>query len=204
MPVTILLGAPGAGKTRRTLQAIAQARRPEAPLAPIWVITPGRLAVAAYRQQLGRAGGGLAIHVGTFGDLFADVLIRAGRLSPVASLAFQRVILHRAVSRLAVSGQLVVYRDLAARPGFLEAAAGAIAEFGEAGIGPGQVISTAASFGEWLAEMALIQSAYLEDMAAAGWDDTHSLNARACAELEANPGLLADVALLIVDGFELV
>jgi ATP-dependent helicase/nuclease subunit B len=199
--VILSLGPPGSGKTHRSLTRVFAVRKAK-PLAPIWVIAPGRLSVAAYRQRLGAAGGALAVKVGTFGDLFDEILGRAGRLSPSAPDAVQRLILRQAIQRLGGDHALQHYHPLVPMPGFLDAMADAIAELDRAGVSPGVMAPAAKDHAPWLGELAAIHTAYRQALSASGWLDSESLNARACAALDGAPGLLEDVGLVVVDGFD--
>jgi len=201
LTVSLSLGPAGSGKTQRTLARILEVRR-DSPLSPIWVIAPGRLAVAAYRQRLGRAGGALGVRVGTFGDLFQEILGRARSFSPVAPGPVQRLILRQAIQSVAAAGELSHYLPLVARPGFLEAMAEAIAELDQAGVAPKTLGKSSGGPKAKLDELAKIHAAYRARLERSGWVDSESLNARACAALDAAPHLLSDVALIVVDGFD--
>jgi ATP-dependent helicase/DNAse subunit B len=201
LTVWLSLGPPGSGKTQRSLGKVLEVRKAKA-LAPIWVIAPGRLAVAAYRQRLGKAGGALGVRVGTFGDLFVEILARAGHSTPVAPGPVRRLVLRQAIRRLEAKGSLGHYGVLAARPGFLEAMAEAIAELDRAGVEPESLRAVAGGSASWLEELSAIHAAYRTWLGRSGWVDNEGLNARACAALDEAPGLLADVALVVVDGFD--
>ncbi len=203
MTVWLSLGPPGSGKTHLTLTRILEVRK-ASPLAPVWVIAPERLAVAAYRQRLGQVGGALGVRVGTFGDLFQEVLARAARFAPVVPGPVQRLVLRQAIRGLAAEGALPHYMALAGRPGFLEAMAGAIAELDQASVSPESLERVAEDSAPWLGELARIRAGYRLRLGRAGWVDSESLNASACGGLDEMPDLLEDVALVVVDGFELI
>ncbi len=158
--------------------------------------------MAAYRQRLGKAGGALGVRVGTFGDLFQEILARARQFSPVAPAAVRRLILRQAIKAVAAQGGLPHYSPLAARPGFLEAMAEAIAELDQAGFSPEGLGRAAGDTFPRLSEVAQIYAAYRAQLGRSGWVDPESLNARACAALNEAPDLLDDVALVVVDGFD--
>jgi len=103
---------------------------------------------------------------------------------------------------VAAAGELSHYLPLVARPGFLEAMAEAIAELDQAGVAPKTLGKSSGGPKAKLDELAKIHAAYRARLERSGWVDSESLNARACAALDAAPHLLSDVALIVVDGFD--
>jgi ATP-dependent helicase/DNAse subunit B len=234
--VTILLSPAGGGKTRRLVQLLVGEA---GSIAPRWAVLPDRAQVAAFRRRIAAAGGALGVSVGTFGDLFQEVLARAGR--PVALMAepARQRLLRLALRELEAEGRLPFYQPIARTPGFLEVIGEAIAELKRARVRPEAVeawageIAEKAGTGEasspnsagegratgadrptgdghapaddrsaGLAELARIYREYEARLAAIPWTDREGLNELGIAALEGQPGLLADMPLIAVDGFD--
>ena len=84
MTITLLVSPLGHGKTRQCLESVRSAQA-ELALRPAWVVVPDRLQTLAVRMRLAAAGGAIEMRVGTFGDLYQMVLLRAS--GPVPTLS---------------------------------------------------------------------------------------------------------------------
>jgi len=118
MTITILLSPSAAGKTQACIGKVREFLSDQ-PFAEIWVLLPDRLQTAAFRRRLAAAGGAMAVHIGTFGDLYHELLARAGRPIPVASDAVIHALIKTAVREVSDRGELAHYAPIAEKPGFV-------------------------------------------------------------------------------------
>ncbi len=201
MTTTILLAPAAGGKTQRMVELlIGEAGS----IRPRWAILPDRTQVTALRRRIAATGGALGVSVGTFGDLFQEILARAGRPIAVTPEPARQRLLRLGLRKLEANGQLPFYQPILRTPGFLEVVGEAIAEMKRARIEP-QAVSVLARLldrGPALAEMARIFTDFEIRLAGISWIDREGLNALAIEALREHPGLLADMPLIAVDGFD--
>jgi ATP-dependent helicase/nuclease subunit B len=201
MPACLLLAPTGRGKTAYALNRI-RAVRAEDPLAPVWVILPNQIQVRAFGQRLGATGGALGVELGTFYRLYAELLARSGQ--PTARLpdsVLHRLLL-RLVNRLAEDGTLRHYAPLRGRPGFALLLRGLFQELKRARI-QREAFETAIGDGPpRLTELATLYAAYQDWLIRSDWMDDEGQGWLAALALEHEPALVADLRLLVVDGFD--
>src|SRR5512143_4115054 len=99
MPVELLIAPPASGKTATCIQRI-RAMATGHPFAPVRVVLPDRLQAAAFRRRLAEAGGALGVQVGTFGDLYVELLDLASLSFPVASPPMLHRLVHTALEQV--------------------------------------------------------------------------------------------------------
>jgi hypothetical protein len=150
LTTTILLGAAARGKTHRLVELLVQQRRSTRPR---WAILPDRLQAAAFRRRVAQAGGALGVRVGTFGDLFHEILARAGRSVAITPEPARQHILRLALEQLVEAGELTLYQPIAGTAGLLQAFGEAFAELRRARVAPEVISSLGASQGSRLAEL---------------------------------------------------
>lgn len=201
MTVEILLAPAGRGKTAHTIARIRELRASD-PLAPIWVALPNQPQVAAFRRRLARAGGALNAEVGTFYRLYADVLARADTLTPRLFDAVQHRLLRTIVDRLCAEGRLRYYAPLRDKPGFIRALRTLIQELKRARVHRDDFAAAVAPQPPRLSELAAVYGAYQDWLVTSGWTDAEGQGWLAARALERDPSLYADLALLVVDGFD--
>src|SRR5262245_39467745 len=133
MATRLLLAPAAAGKTQTCLERVRAALQ-LAPLINVWVVLPDRTQAAAFRRRLAERGGALGVRVGTFGDLYTELLVLAGEPIPVAPEPVVHRLVRSAIDTLAEQGRLQHYRPIQRRPGFTRALTSLIAEFKRARI----------------------------------------------------------------------
>jgi len=201
MPACLLLAPAGHGKTEYALNRI-RAVRAEEPLAPIWVILPNQIQVRAFGQHLGVTGGALGVELGTFYRFYAELLARSGR--PTARLldsVLHRLLL-RLVNRLAEDGTLRHYTPLRGRVGFALLLRGLFQELKQARVQREAFDTAVADAPPRLAELATLYAAYQDWLIRSDWMDAEGQGWLAALALEHEPALVADLRLLVVDGFD--
>jgi len=198
---TILLAPATGGKTQRLVELLVGE---PGSIRPRWAILPDRTQVSTFRRRIAAQGGALGVSVGTFGDLFQEILARAGRPVAIAPEPARQRLLRLALRKLEADGQLPFYQPIAGTPGFLEVVGEAIAELKRGRVGPAAVSALARSMdrGPGLAEMARIFAEFEARLAEIAWTDREGLNDLAIQALKEQPGLLADMPLIAVDGFD--
>ncbi|MCX6071668.1 MAG: hypothetical protein NTU91_12575, partial [Chloroflexi bacterium] len=201
MTVTLLVSPSANGKTRHCLDR-ARRGRADHKLQSAWVIVPDRLQTVSVRRRLAAAGGAIGVHVGTFGDLYQMVLLRADTPVPLAEEPVVYRLVQGAIQEVTSRGQLKHYAAVASMPGFINALIVRIAELKQARVFPEKLLAVADAHGPALAELARVYAAYHERLKAAGWVDPEGLNLLAIEALERKPGLISDLQLVVVDGFD--
>jgi ATP-dependent helicase/DNAse subunit B len=199
--LSILVSPAATGKTLRCVERILQALEAH-PLETAWVVLPDRLQSVAFRRRLAAAGGGIGVHIGTFADLYASILLRAGQTTPTASEPILYRLIRSSIGEAMEQGKLVYYAPIAIKPGFVSALRDRFAELKRARVMP-EVFRKAARGQEApLTELAYLYSEYQARLRALGWADPEGVNWLAVEALDEDPDLAADRRLLIVDGFD--
>ena len=193
---TILLSPAAGGKTERLVQLLVS--DPQS-IRPRWAVLPDRTQVSTFRRRIAHAGGALGVSVGTFGDLYQEVLARAGQPVAVTPGPARQRILRLAIRQLETSDELPFYQPIARTPGFLTAVGDAIAELKRARIEPEAVGKL--EFPS-MREIGRIYAEYQERLQPIAWTDREGLNDLAIEALNGFPDLLADMPLIAVDGFD--
>jgi ATP-dependent helicase/DNAse subunit B len=174
----------------------------ERPFAQAWVLLPDRLQTAYFRRRLAEAGGAIGAQVGTFGDLYAELLGRAGCPAPLASSPIVHRLVQTTLEQVYAAGDLVYYAGLKDTPGFALALREAFAELKRALVYPERFIEVAASGSLAQQELARLYQAYQEQLRALGWADPDGLSWLALEALQERPELAEDIELLVMDGFD--
>ncbi|MCJ7677304.1 MAG: exodeoxyribonuclease V subunit gamma, partial [Anaerolineales bacterium] len=179
-----------------------QAALADRPLAPVWVVLPDRLQVASFRRRLAAHGGAIGARIGTFGDLYHEVLDAAGTPVPVACETAAAQFVNAVIAEATAQGSLAHYGGIAAYPGFARELRRVFAELKRARVQPERFMEMAKDMGPALLELADLYQAYQVMLQQAGWADPEGLSWLATKALEDAPALLASVSLVIVDGFD--
>jgi len=166
---------------------------------PRWAVLPDRMQVSTFRRRIAQAGGALGVSVGTFGDLFQEILARAGQPVAVTPEPARQRILRLALRQLEANGELPFYEPIVGKPGFLTAVGEAIAELKRARVSP-QAVGELES--PSMREIGRIYAEYQERLQPNAWTDREGLTDLAIEALNEHPGLLADMPLIAVDGFD--
>jgi ATP-dependent helicase/nuclease subunit B len=206
MPVDLLISPPATGKTEACIQRIRTLLE-ERPFAPVRVALPDRLQTTAFRRRLAEAGGAIGVQVGTFGDLYREVLELNGRPVPIASQPMVHRLVRAAVEKVHADGELQYYAGLREMPGFILTLREAFAEFKRALVFPEILVERTTRGNPALdspaqQELARIYLAYQNKLRDIGWADPEGLSWLAVETLQNNPGLASGLALLVVDGFD--
>jgi len=201
MPPTVLISPSATGKTHRCIERV-QAALADRPLAPVWVVLPDRLQVASFRRRLAVHGGAIGARIGTFGDLYYEVLDAAGTPVPVACETAAAQFVNAVIAEATAQGSLAHYGGIAAYPGFARELRRVFAELKRARVQPERFMEVAKEMGPALLELADLYQAYQVMLQQAGWADPEGLSWLATKALEDAPALLASVSLVIVDGFD--
>jgi ATP-dependent helicase/nuclease subunit B len=204
MAAHLYLAPAGQGKTAYVLQRIQHTRAAD-PLAPMRVILPNQAQVSAFRQRLAKDGGALGVSVGTFYNLYPEVLAWAGKPEPRLPEAAQYRLLGSIVARLADADRLPYYAPLCDKPGFIVALRALLEELKRAGIRRDefrQAIQSLPNPEARLIELAEVYDAYQDWLLDNQWADTEGQGWLAALALERQPDLGRHLRLLVVDGFD--
>ena len=202
MPIQLLISPPATGKTRTCIERI-RSLHAENPLAKVWVVLPDRLQTAAFRRRLAEAGGAIGVQVDTFGGLYQEILARAGQPLPLASDPVAQHLVKIAIDDLFRQGGLITYGSIRSMPGFTLALHDRFAELKRALVRPETLLNVTAGGSPGIIELARLYTGYQARLIELGWADPEGLSWLAVAALTADPHLVSDWALLVVDGFDL-
>lgn len=197
----LLLAPAASGKTHECILCV-RALLKEAPLAPVWVVLPDRNQIRAFRRRLAEQGGALGARVGTFADLYVEILAQAGVSIPVTPEAVIHRLAQAAIDAVADRGDLAHYGTIRRRPGLTRAVTNLIAELKRARVLPADFRAAVQGHGPRLEELAALYAEYQTALVRLGWADHEGLGWMAAQTLERNPALVSDSKLLIADGFD--
>ncbi|MFC2053170.1 PD-(D/E)XK nuclease family protein [Chloroflexota bacterium] len=201
MTAQLHIAPPAAGKTQFAIEHLRGVLK-DSPLATAWVIVPDRLQAAAFRRRLSSAGGAIGAHVGTFGDLYKEVLELAGNPIPVASDPTIYFLIRSIVEDLHKQGRLPHYSSIRNTPGFINGLKEHFAEFKRALLWPEKLVTLTLAGEPGLAELAQLYLSYQQKLQSIDWADPEGLSWLAVEALESQPDLLNTWRLVIVDGFD--
>ena len=193
---TILLSPAAGGKTERLVRLLVA--DPQS-IRPRWAVLPDRTQVSTFRRRIARAGGALGVSVGTFGDLYQEILARAGQPVAVTPGPARQRILRLALRQLETSQKLPFYHPIVGTPGFLTAVGEVIAELKRARVAPGALEELELPN---MREIGLVYEEFQKRLQSIPWTDREGLNGLAIEALGDDPALLADMPLIAVDGFD--
>ena len=200
MSVQLILSAAAGGRTEYALQSIKKSLPPGS-LELVQVITAGRLQANAFKQRLASQGSGLGVRVGTFYDLYRQVLQAGGEsLSPVSEGLLYDFI-REAIRKAYESGLLDFYAPIRSKPGFLLSLRGRFSEFKRALVSP-QDLLRAAGADKSLQEISHIYAICQADLRKNGMDELDGFASTALELLQKNPEICSGTSLFVLDGFE--
>ncbi len=203
MSIELIIAPPAGGKTQACLRRI-QALLAAEPFAAVRVVLPDRLQAAYFRRRLALDGGALGVQVGSFGDLYRELLDLAGQPIPLASPALLHRMIKIALEQVASAGGLQHYASLRQAVGFALTLRDTFAELKRALIYPedfsGRSASPSASPAQQ--DLARLYQAYQDLLHIHQWADPEGLSWLAVEALQARPSLANSLSLLVVDGFD--
>jgi ATP-dependent helicase/nuclease subunit B len=200
MKTELIIAPPAAGKTTACIQRIQAVQR-QHPLAQVWVLVPDRQKGAYFRTRLAAAGGGMGITIGTFRDLYRDILERAGIYIPVISQALGHRLIQETVRELHAAGELTHYSAIIEKPGFLIALQDAFAELRGAVVRPQRFLEYTRNTTPARYELAILYAHFLSRLNALNWIDQEGQSWLAIDTMESDPGAAAHLRLVVADGF---
>ena len=118
MTTKLIIAPPASGKTAACVDRILEIHK-EQPLAQVWVIVPDRQKAPYFRQRLAEAGGGMGVHIGTFRDLYVEILENNGIFTPVVTPALDNRLVQETMDAALSANQLDHYGNIAYKPGFI-------------------------------------------------------------------------------------
>jgi len=202
MPTRLLIAPPATGKTHACLTRLLEVAQDQ-PLAPVWYVVPNHLLVVATRRRLADMGGALGVNLGTFHQLYSEILERAGNPVPVIAQPVMNRLVRAAVTQVQAQGQLAYYGEISDKPGFIQTLQERFAELKRALVWPEDFLREAEARGEpGPVELARVYQAYQLRLQELNWADPEGLSWLAVEALEKKPDLLAHCPLLVVDGFD--
>ena len=151
------------------------------------VILPDRLQIAAFRRRLAEAGGAMGPRVGTFGDYYQALLLRARKPVPLTTDPVIYRLLHAAVDDVSAEKGLIHYGPIAKTPGFINILRERFAELKRARLFPEDLVDMNFSNDPGLEDLAQIYLAYQTRLRALNWADPEGLSWLAVEAHEEQP-----------------
>jgi ATP-dependent helicase/DNAse subunit B len=201
MPIELLVCPPATGKTDACIQRIRTLLLKH-PFTPVRVVLPDRLQATAFRRRLAEAGGAISVQVGTFGDLYRNLLDLADQPIPIATPPMVHRLVQAAIEQVHAAGELKHFTGLRETPGFALTLRDAFAELKRALIYPEAFLEQAILGNLAQQELARLYLAFQTQLRSLDWADPEGLSWLAVETLQNNPGLAEELALLVVDGFD--
>ncbi len=195
---TSLYLAPAAGGKTTYLVSLARELARDLAVTPR-VIVPTRLQARAWRARLASAGGALGVRVGTFEDIYSEVLRAAGLVITRLADPVQVRLLRTLVEAM----PLTYYAPLRTAPGFVQVLRDLIGEFKSGGVFPEHLTDAVEAMGgpPRLMELVRLYTAYQERLQAERWGDYAGIGWLAAEALDDLPAI-ARWACVLVDGFD--
>jgi ATP-dependent helicase/DNAse subunit B len=197
----LLIGPPASGKTEACIQKI-QNIRTQQPLANIWVLLPDSQNVTYFRQRFARSGGGVGVHMGTFSTLYQEVLEKISNYTPVISPPLEHRLVKETIDAVFSTGALSHYAEIRNKPGFNLALQDIFSELRSAYISPERFSAYTEKHSQAKRELALLYEKFISRLQALNWMDRDGLVWQAIRALDEQPGLLSDIQLVVLDGFD--
>lgn len=203
MTTHLYLAPAGGGKTAYLIDLARQAVGELGPCgrgAAPRVVVPTRLQVRMWRERLAQMGGALGVHIGTFDDIYREVLRTSGRRVTRLVDAVQLRLLRSLVG----DAPLTYYDRIRALPGFVQALRDLIGELKAGGIFPDRFVAAVQEMraGPRLAELAQLYDAYQRRVQHEDWADYAGVGWLAEEDLVAHTEIAADWPCVLVDGFD--
>jgi ATP-dependent helicase/DNAse subunit B len=199
---SLVIGPAASGKTQACVEAIRGLAVKDA-IAPVWALLPDRAQSVAFRTRLAAAGGAIGARVETMDALVEEILMRAGEPRPRANKLVARRLIGQLLTDMARRGALEHYGPIADSIGLTRSLQARIEELTRAAVKPDDLAHFAQTQGNaGLSDIARVFAEYQERLASYGWDDAGGPVAKAAGHLEQDPDLLADIRLIVLDGFE--
>ncbi|NWG17094.1 MAG: PD-(D/E)XK nuclease family protein [Chloroflexi bacterium] len=203
MPTELLLMPVGAGKTAFALDALLDTLHPQ-PFARVWALLPNARQEDAFRQRLVEHPDARQVYFNveffSFYTLYAHLLQMAAQPQKEIDTTARYRLLRHILARLQREDRLRVYSGIAHTQGFIEIVADLIYELKQNLIRPDDFAAAAQTDKD--RDLALIYSHYQETLQTHKLVDREGEGWLALVALDANPKLAADVALLLVDGYD--
>ena len=200
MPVELLIAPPASGKTKTCLHRIKSVQSTQ-PLAKVWVLVPDRKTAAYFRQRLAESGGGMGISVGTYRDLYREILERCGNFTPVITPALEYRLVQETVDTAFEAGELTHYASIRQKPGFILALQDCFAELRIALVRPDRFLEYAQRSTPARHELAILYARFLTRLQELNWIDQEGQAWLAISALESNPRTATELRLVVADGF---
>ena len=164
------------------------------------VVVATRLQARSWRRRMADAGGALGVYVGTFDQLYDQILSAAGEAYVRISDAVQ----YRLLRSLIAAAPLAHYAPLRDAAGFVQEVARLIDEWKAGGVSPDALRDAVREMGDEprLAELADLYLAYQQRLRDEGWADRAGTGWLAAGALERHPEVGRAWPALYADGFD--
>ena len=201
MSTHLYLAPAASGKTHFCIER-ARIALQESPLADVWVVLPDRHQAVSFRRRLAEYGGALGARIGTFNDVYAEILALANQPLPLTPDAVVHRLMRAAIDTLVEQNCLAHYLSIKHKPGLTQALTTLIGELKRARIYPDDFEQAVRGRGSRLEEIAALYTEYQNKLIKLKWADAEGMGWLAIQELQQPRDLAFKWKLLIVDGFD--
>lgn len=200
MPATLWIGPAASGKTQTCVERVRELTR-AAPLTPTWALLPDGHQTNAFRRRLLAAGGAFGVRVGTFDDLYTEVLALADRPLAIAPEPVLHRLIQSVLDQLADEGRLRHYGAIRRRPGLTLALNDLFAELKRSRVDPIRLAEVVAESGPRLVELAAAYARYQDALIRTEWADAEGRGWLAIEALQRHKTMCVGWHV-VVDGFD--
>ncbi len=200
MPATLWIGPAASGKTQVCVERVRELTR-SAPFTPTWALLPDGHQTAAFRRRLLTAGGAFGVRVGTFDDLYTEVLALADRPLAIAPEPVLHRLIQSVLDQLADEGWLRHYGAIRRRPGLTLALNDLFAELKRSRVDPARLADVVAESGPRLIELATAYARYQDALIRTDWADAEGRGWLAIEALQRHEHVCVGWHV-VVDGFD--
>jgi len=139
--------------------------------------------------------------VGTYRDLYRDILERNGVFTPTLTPALEHRLVQETVDEAFECKELVHYASIKSKPGFILALQDCFAELRISYISPDRFFKYTQTSTPARHELAVLYARFVTRLQELNWIDQEGQIWLAISALEGNPQAAADIRLVVADGF---
>lgn len=143
----------------------------------------------------------MGVHIGTFRDLYVEILENNGIFTPVVTPALDNRLVRETVDATLTANQLDHYGNIAHKPGFILVLQDAFAELRGAYVTPEAFLDYTLTSSPTRVELAILYDRYIARLKDLNWIDLEGQSWLAVEVLRKNPQAVKRIDYVVVDGF---
>lgn len=143
----------------------------------------------------------MGVHIGTFRDLYVEILENNGIFTPVVTPALDNRLVRETVDAALTDNLLDHYGNIAQKPGFILVLQDAFAELRGAYVTPEEFLAHTLTSSPARFELAILYDRYIARLKKLNWIDLEGQSWLAIEVLSSNPQAVNGIDYVVVDGF---